>query len=85
MSTKFYVKFDSEEGQDLDDVTKELFFPSGMLLGSNIGKEQASHVLLLRGILLNSFSNALDPLGRILWHGIFFVLFTIAFSERLFV
>ena len=48
MSTKFYVKFDGEEGEDLDDVTRELLFPFGMLLASNIGKEQASHVLLLR-------------------------------------
>ena len=48
MSTKFYVKFDGEEGEDLDNVTRELFFPFGMLLASNIGKEQASHVLLLR-------------------------------------
>ena len=47
MSTKFYVKFDGEEGEDLDHVTKELFFPFGMLLGSNIGKEQTSHILLL--------------------------------------
>ena len=83
-SGNLYVKFDTEEGEGLDGVTRE-FFSSFWDTFRKQHMERSSHYTFKRNFGKNLSANEINCLGRILCHGHFDRLFNIFFRQSPFI